>query len=124
MLYQIYRNMRFLILVDISVLLVPFVIGLIHPYAVLFSHVFLPFFGIFVFIIFIISIVKLIRDLFKKEKKVLFNLSKVGCCFILYLIFCLWHNITFAGLLIHYSFIKDYDVIRTWHIMLKSLIFK
>ena len=107
-----YTRIRILILFNIIAILITFMIGVIHPYAVLDYEFFRAFLGFAAVIIFLISIINFIRDLFLPDKKVLRNLLKIGLSYTLVLIFALSEYITFPGLRVHYFFVKDYDVIR------------
>ena len=114
-------KIRTLLLMNAIIFLGAFVAGLIHPYAVLIFNFIEAYLGLFAIVIFFITFVKLIRGFFKPQKRIFANLTRVTLCVSMYSFFIFSFHICFAGLRLHYWFIKDYTSVRDWMQNVESL---
>lgn len=107
-------QVRNLILINVITIVVFFLLGLIHPYAVLTFYIFLPFLGFLAVLLCIMSIAKLIVDYVRFKKSISLNLLMILLCCFLVVIFSYFQYISFFGLRTHYWFVKDYETVRRW----------
>ncbi len=94
------------------------IVGLIHPNAVMRMEFYRPFIALIISIFFLISIWKCIRESIAGRRKFWIRIVNLALgCVLLYgllLVAGLSHEIYFNGLLFHYKFVDEYEEIRSW----------